>query len=397
MPEDGGATTGDRGGAGAAGPVLVLNAGSSSLKYRLLAGGRAEEPEDLEHGQLERIGEPGGEAADHADAVGQVIDRLHNRPVAAVGHRVVHGGDRFREPVLVDDDVLTAIEELARWAPLHNRAAAAGIHAARGALPGIPHLALFDTAFHATLPPAAFTYAIDRELAGEYGIRRYGFHGISVRYVVDQAARLLERPVAELNMIVLHLGNGASATAVAGGVSVDTSMGLTPLEGLAMGTRTGDIDPAVAFYLARVRNLSLDQIENQYQRQGGLAGLCGDNDVRAVQSRAASGDRDAELALDVYCHRIRKYVGAYHAVLGRLDAVVFTAGVGEHSGPVRARSLAGLEPMGIMVDPERNGADGGARLISPAGSAVSVCVVPTDEERSIAQQTAAVLGLAGSW
>jgi acetate kinase len=387
---------GDGGAGGRGGAVLALNAGSSSLKYRLLAGGTGG-PEELERGQVERIGEPGGAATDHADAVGQVVDRLRDRPIVAVGHRVVHGGIRFREPARVDDGVLAEIEELARWAPLHNPAAAAGIRAARAALPGVPQLALFDTAFHATLPPAAFTYAIDRDLAGEYGIRRYGFHGISVRFVVHETARLLARPVAELNLIVLHLGNGASATAVAGGASVDTSMGLTPLEGLVMGTRTGDIDPAAAFYLARARNLSLDQVEDQWQRHGGLTGLCGDNDVRAVQSRVDGGDPDARLALDVYCHRIRRYVGAYHAVLGRLDAVVFTAGVGEHSGPVRAGSLAGLEPLGIAVDPGPNGTGDGARLISPAGARIAVCVVPTDEERSIAQQTAAVLDLAGDW
>jgi acetate kinase len=395
VDDGGGRAAGGRGAGG--GPVLVLNAGSSSLKYRLQAGGTDGEPEAPERGEVERIGEPGGGAADHAEAVGQLMDRLRDRPIAAIGHRVVHGGTRFREPTLIDDEVVAAIEELARWAPLHNRAAAAGIRAARAALPRVPQLALFDTAFHATLPPAAFTYAIDRDLAAEHGIRRYGFHGISVRYVVGETARLLGRPVTELNMIVLHLGNGASATAVAAGESVDTSMGLTPLEGLVMGTRTGDIDPAVAFYLAQSGDLSLDQVENQWQRHGGLTGLCGDNDIRAVQSRADGGDPDAHLALAVYCHRIRKYVGAYHAVLGRLDAVVFTAGVGEHSEAVRARSLAGLEPLGIAVDQGLNAAGDDPRSISPAGSPVSVCVVPTDEERAIAQQTAAVLGLAGAW
>ncbi|HEY2674842.1 MAG TPA: acetate/propionate family kinase [Rugosimonospora sp.] len=379
------------------GAVLVFNAGSSSLKYRLVAGGTSGAPENLDQGQVQRIGEAGGDAPDHAHAVGQVLDGLPDHPIAAVGHRVVHGGARFREPVRVDDEALTAIEELARWAPLHNPAAVAGIRAARAALPRVPQLALFDTAFHATLPPAAYTYAIDRHLAEEYEIRRYGFHGISVRYVVGETARLLERPVTELNMIVLHLGNGASATAVAAGASVETSMGLTPLEGLVMGTRTGDIDPAAAFYLARARGLSLDQIEDQFQRHGGLSGLSGDNDVRAVQSRADGGDPEAQLALEVYCHRIRKYVGAYHAVLGRLDAVVFTAGVGEHSARIRAMSLAGLKPLDIEVDPGRNGDGDAARFVSPAASRVAVCVVPTDEERAIAQQTAAVLGLTGSW
>jgi acetate kinase len=258
-------------------------------------------------------------------------------------------------------------------------------------------VAVFDTAYHASLPPVAYTYALDRELAARYGIRRYGFHGISVRFVVDAAAGLLGRPVPELNLIVLHLGNGASATAVRGGASVDTSMGLTPLEGLVMGTRTGDIDPAIVFHLARVSGLSLDEIEQRYQHRAGLAGLCGDNDMRAVQARAEAGDPDATLALDVYCQRIRKYVGAYHAVLGRLDAVVFTAGVGEHGSVVRQRCLAGLDPLGIAVDAARNGTGQDARLISPAGARVAVCVVPTDEERAIAQETAGLLGLPGHW
>jgi acetate kinase len=374
--------------------VLVLNAGSSSLKYRLVVpdGG------DAEGGIVERIGEPGGDAEDHAHAVAVVVDRFRERRLAAVGHRVVHGGDRYRRPVPVDDDVLAGIEALAELAPLHNPPAAAGIRAARAALPEVPQVAVFDTAFHATLPPAASTYALDRELTARYGIRRYGFHGISVRYVVAAAAALLGRPVEALNLVVLHLGNGASATAVAGGSSVDTSMGMTPLEGLVMGTRTGDIDPAVAFHLTRVAGLSLAEVEDRYQHHAGLAGLCGDNDLRTVQARAEAGDPEAWLALDVYCHRIRKYVGAYHAVLGRLDAVVFTAGVGEHSAVVRQRSLAGLDSLGISVDVERNAAGAsGARVVSTARSRVVVCVVPTDEERSIAQECAGLLGLAGEW
>lgn len=379
--------------------VLVLNAGSSSLKYRLVApGDDGSDHGATEGGTVERIGEPGGDAADHAHAVGVVVDRFRDRRLAAVGHRVVHGGDRYRAPVRVDDEVLAGIEALTELAPLHNPPAATGIRAARAALPEVPQVAVFDTAFHATLPPAASTYALDRELAARYGIRRYGFHGISVRYVVAASARLLGRPVEELNLVVLHLGNGASATAVAGGSSVDTSMGMTPLEGLVMGTRAGDIDPAVAFHLSRVAGLGLADVEDRYQHHAGLAGLCGDNDMRTVQSRARAGDPAAELALDVYCHRIRKYVGAYHAVLGRLDAVVFTAGVGEHSPVVRQRSLAGLDALGISVDARRNEAGGsGARVVSTEGARVAVCVVPTDEERSIAQETATLLGLPGEW
>jgi len=379
--------------------ILVLNAGSSSLKYRFVTadGGPGGGGVD-EGGTVERIGEPGGDAGDHAHAVARVIDRFRDRRPAAVGHRVVHGGDRYRQPVRVDDEVQSGIEALAELAPLHNPPAAAGIRAARAALPEVPQVAVFDTAFHATMPPAASTYALDRELTARYGIRRYGFHGISVRYVVAASAALLGRQVRELNLIVLHLGNGASATAVAGGSSVDTSMGMTPLEGLVMGTRTGDIDPAVAFHLTRVAGLSVAQVEDRYQHHAGLAGLCGDNDMRLVQSRAQAGDPVAHLALDVYCHRIRRYVGAFHAVLGRLDAVVFTAGVGEHSEVVRQRCLAGLDALGISVDPQRNAAHpAGARIVSADGSRVAVCVVPTDEERSIAQETAALLGLPGAW
>jgi acetate kinase len=342
------------------------------VKYRVLGGG------DDEGGVVEEV-------TDHDAAIEQVLRSLKGPEVRAVGHRVVHGGARFREPVVVDDAVLAGIRELSALAPLHNPANAAGIEAARRALPGVPQIAVFDTAFHATLPEVAATYALDREVAGRYGIRRYGFQGISVGWVAARTAELLGRPLAELNLIVLHLGNGASATAVAGGRSVETSMGLTPLEGLVMGTRTGDLDPAVTFVLARA---GVDGIEDLYQHRSGLLGLCGDSDLRAIQQR---DDPAARLALDVYCHRIRKYVGAYHAVLGRLDAITFTAGVGEHSTVVRERSLSGLEPLGIGVDPDRNAAGEVPRLISPDGSRVAVCVVPTDEERAIAEEVSRLL------
>ncbi len=353
--------------------ILVLNAGSSTLKFRLVPAGPA--------GVVE---------GDAGQAVGHVLERLRDKEISAVGHRVVHGGTRFRAPVRVDDAVLDALRELSELAPLHNPAAVAGIEAARRAWPGVPQVAVFDTAFHATLPPEAYTYALDRSVADRHSVRRYGFHGISVRFVVAATARLLGRPVRELNLVVLHLGNGASATAVAGGRSVETSMGLTPLEGLVMGTRTGDLDPAVTFHLLRA-GLSADRIEDLYQHRGGLLGLCGDGDVRTVQERAEAGDPEARLALDVYCHRIRKYVGAYHAVLGRLDAVVFTAGVGEHSATVRAGALAGLDPLGISVDPGRNDSGTAARVISPDGARVAVCVVPTDEEHAIAEEVTDLL------
>ncbi len=368
--------------------ILVLNVGSSSVKYRLFDGTAA-----IAHGQVERIGEPDSDVADHAAAVRHVADEVQRTgpDVSAVGHRVVHGGSRFTEPTLIDDEVLAGIRELIPLAPLHNAPGVAGIEAARALWPGVPHVAVFDTAFHATIPAAATTYAIDADLAAAHGIRRYGFHGTSHRYVARRTAALLGRPITDLNLIVLHLGNGASACAVAAGRSVETSMGLTPLEGLVMGTRAGDLDPGVVFHLLRSTGLSPDAIEDSLQHHSGLAGLTGRNDMRTVIAAAESGDGSARLALDVYCHRIRKYVGAYHAVLGRLDAIAFTAGVGENSPLVREKALAGLEPWGIFVDPSRNADSETPRLVSPDGSGVSVWVVPTDEEHEIAAQTAELL------
>jgi acetate kinase len=365
--------------------ILVLNAGSSSLKYRLFDGART-----VTGGLVERIG---ARVPDHGAALREVADELDLKslPLKAIGHRVVHGGTRFVQPTLVDDAVVAGIRELIPLAPLHNPANLDGIEVARALRPDVPQVAVFDTAFHATMPAAAATYAIGADLARRYGIRRYGFHGTSHRYVSRRTATLLGRRVEELHTIVLHLGNGASATAVAGGRSVETSMGLTPLEGLVMGTRTGDLDPSVTFHLAR-QGMALDEIEDSYEHRAGLRGLCGDNDLRTVQRRAGDGDEAARLALDVYCHRIRKYVGAYFAVLGRLDAIAFTAGVGEHSPTVRHRSLDGLTALGIAVDEKANRDTGtGERVISPDGSAVKVCVVPTDEERAIADEVTDLL------
>ncbi|WP_229403045.1 acetate/propionate family kinase [Micromonospora okii] len=364
--------------------VLVLNCGSSSVKYRLYDG-----DEIVDRGTVERIGEPGGGPADHETAVRQILDRLDLTGLAAVGHRVVHGGRRFAEPVRVDDAVLAAIEELVPLAPLHNPANLAGIRVAREALPGVPQVAVFDTAFHHTLPEAAATYAIDRDTATRYGVRRYGFHGTSHAYVSRRTAELLGRPYAELNTITLHLGNGASACAVAGGRSVATSMGMSPLEGLVMGTRSGDLDPTIIFHLRREGGLGVDDIDDLLNHRSGLLGLTGANDMREVLARRDAGDPDAALAFDVYCRRITGYVGAYYALLGRVDAVTFTAGVGEHAAPVRAAALAGLGRLGIAVDPGRN-AGHGDRVISPDGAEVAVCVVATDEEREIARETRAV-------
>ena len=277
------------------------------------------------------------------DAFGAAIDAFEDHgpsqrdiEVVAVGHRVVHGGERFSEPTLVDDDVVAAVEALVPLAPLHNPANLEGIAVARKLFPDLPQVMVFDTAFHQTIPEVAHTYAVPRAWREEHHIRRYGFHGTSHAYVSREAARALGRPVEDVNVIVLHLGNGASATAVRGGESVDTSMGLTPLEGLVMGTRSGDLDPAVHMHLHRSLGWSLEDIDRALNRESGLKGLAGENDFREVMRLRAAGDEAAALAFDVYCYRIRKYVGAYYAVLGTVDAVVFTAGVGEHSPELRA-------------------------------------------------------------
>lgn len=386
--------------------VLVVNSGSSSIKYQLV---EVDSGESVAGGLVERIGEsegalrhdgPAGRTqrtepiADHEAGVRAVLalfdevgPSLADVDLVAVGHRVVQGGDRFTEPTLVDDEVQQAIEELSPLAPLHNPPNVAGIKAARAAFPDLPHVVVFDTAFHHTLPPEAYTYAIDRQVAREHGIRRYGFHGTSHAYVSRRAAEMLGRRPDEVNLIVAHLGNGASITAVRGGVSVETSMGLTPLEGLVMGTRSGDVDPAVIFHLQRVAGMSTDDIDVLLNRRSGMLGMAGANDMRDVHDAVATGDPDARLALDVYCHRLKHYVGAYYALLGRVDAVVFTAGVGENDDVVRLQSLTGLERLGIAVDPARNaGRVKTETVVSPEGSEVAVLVIPTNEELEIARQ-----------
>ncbi|MEU9792426.1 acetate kinase [Streptomyces sparsogenes] len=369
--------------------VLVLNSGSSSVKYQLLdmADGSR-----LASGIVERIGE--GPVADHTAALKQVAEELAGQglgldspALAAVGHRVVHGGTRFTEPTLITDEVVEEIEKLVPLAPLHNPANITGIKVARDLRPDLPQVAVFDTAFHATMPESAARYAVHRETADRYGVRRYGFHGTSHAYVSRATAALLGRDLTEVNTIVLHLGNGASASAVRGGVCVDTSMGLTPLEGLVMGTRSGDLDPAAIFHLARVGGMSVDEIDTLLNKRSGLLGLCGDNDMREIGRRMGEGDPQAQLAFDIYVHRLRKYVGAYAAVLGRVDAIAFTAGVGENSAAVREAALRGLSVFGIEVDAVRNAVRGSStRLISTGTSRVAVAVVPTDEELEIASQ-----------
>ncbi|MEV4332343.1 acetate kinase [Streptomyces sp. NPDC049597] len=389
--------------------VLVLNSGSSSVKYQLLD---MRDSTRLAVGLVERIGEStsrlvhtpltggdrrerAGAIADHSAALKAVADELahdglglDSPELAAIGHRVVHGGLRFTEPTVITDEVMAEIERLVPVAPLHNPANITGIRTAQALRPDLPQVAVFDTAFHTTMPEPAARYAIDVETADAHRIRRYGFHGTSHAYVSRATAALLGKDPSEVNVIVLHLGNGASASAVAGGRCVDTSMGLTPLEGLVMGTRSGDIDPAVTFHLMRVAGMSADEVDVLLNKKSGLVGLCGDNDMREIRRRVDAGDERAKLAFDIYVHRLKKYIGAYYAVLGRVDAVAFTAGVGENAAPVREAAIAGLEQLGLAVDAGLN-AEGSdeARLISPQGARVAVAVVPTDEELEIARQT----------
>lgn len=395
--------------------VLVLNSGSSSIKYRLFGGNL----EVLATGLVERIGESTGRVEhrvtgdgreprvqdvavpDHASGFASIVAALDDAGLAdglvAIGHRVVHGGAEFTAPSVIDASVLERIRAQVPLAPLHNPANLVGIEVATELRPDLPQVAVFDTAFHAGLPPHAYRYALPDELHREYGIRRYGFHGTSHAFVARRAAEYLGRPLTELSLLTLHLGNGASAAAVQGGRSVETSMGLSPLEGLVMGTRSGDVDPAVVFHLLREAAMSPDEVETMLNRGSGLLGLCGDNDVRSIEQRAKRGDEAAELALEVYAHRVRKYVGAYAAVLGHLDAVVFTAGVGENADGVRERICRDLGILGIALDPHRNAGaragdvDDGVVAVHREGSRVAILVIATDEEREIAAQTLAAI------
>ncbi|RDH77313.1 acetate kinase [Mycolicibacterium moriokaense] len=374
--------------------VLVINSGSSSLKYAVV------EPDSgtmVAEGIVERIGQP--PVVDHAAALREAFDRLTDNGEAlesfgliAVGHRVVHGGPDLYEPTVIDDGLIDRLEELAPLAPLHNPPTVLGIEVARDLLPDLPHIAVFDTAYFHDLPAAAATYAIDRNVARQWHIRRYGFHGTSHKYVSEQAAAFLGRPLETLNQIVLHLGNGASASAIAGGRPVDTSMGLTPLEGLVMGTRSGDVDPGIVSYLSRTAGMSVEDIESMLDRRSGVLGLGGEIDFRVLHRRIESGDAAAQLAYDVYIHRLRKYVGAYLALLGGADVITFTAGVGENDAAVRRDALAGLIGLGIEMDQRRNDArEEGARRISADTSPTTVLVVPTDEELAIARACASVI------
>ena len=376
--------------------VLVLNCGSSSLKYAVV---EPDSGRQLADGIIERIG--AGPIADHEAALRAAFDELsqsglhlNSLGLVAVGHRVVHGGPDLYRPTLVDDALIATLERLAPLAPLHNPPAILGIEVARKVLPDLPHVAVFDTAYFHDLPAAASTYAIDRELAAQWDIRRYGFHGTSHQYVSEQAAKFLEVPLESLSQIVLHLGNGASASVIVGGRPIDTSMGLTPMEGLVMGTRSGDVDPGVIMYLARTAGMSMEDIETMLNRRSGVLGLGGEIDFRQLHRLIESGDQDARLAYDVYIHRLRKYIGSYMALLGTTDVITFTAGVGENDAAVRRDALSGLAPLGIELDEHLNDSPARSpRRISVDKSPTTVLVIPTDEELAIARKcVGAVIG-----
>ena len=386
--------------------VLVLNSGSSSIKYALF---------DMQtqtaqiQGLIERIGDAESMHQYHTESNGTKVIHLlienHQQGLQAIflilaelallqtlsdllciGHRVVHGGEKFCQPILIDTAVLAEIRKMIPLAPLHNPANITGIEEAMAYAAGVPQVAVFDTAFHQTMPAHAYQYAVPHQWYTEKGVRRYGFHGTSHFYVAKQAAGYLEQPLDSLNLITLHLGNGASMAAISAGKSIDTTMGMTPLEGVMMGTRSGDLDPAIVFYLNR-QGLSNKEIDAALNKQSGLKGVCGENDMRAVHKMAESGDPLARLALAMYSYRIKKYIGAYYAVLGRVDALVFTGGIGEHDAWLRASCCAGLNTLGINIDQEENSqAQGVLSEIGQSGTTVKVLVIATNEELEIAQQ-----------
>ncbi len=390
----------------AAARVLVVNAGSSSLKYEVfdIAGGGSAGAGSVSGvgGRARHVHRgPGGrvdreiDCPTHAEAFAAAAAVLRgdrsgeagspDEPLVAVGHRVVHGGSRFTEPVLVDGEVLTALDELSALAPLHNPANVEGIRRAGETFPGVPQIAVFDTAFHASIPAAAHTYAVPEEWRHEHQVRRYGFHGTSYAYVTRRIAILLGHERDDVNAVILHLGNGASACAVRGGRSVDTSMGLTPVEGLVMGTRSGDVDPALGGYLARVAGMSVADYDHALTRASGLLGLCDASDFRDLTARREHGDPAASLAFEVTVHRIVKYVGAYAAVLGRVDALVFTGGIGENSPVLRAAVIDRLAILGLALDADANVEGPPERRVSTGTGRTQVWVVPTDEEAQIAR------------
>jgi acetate kinase len=390
-------------------PILLLNAGSSSVKYQVID---ADNEEVMASGLIERITQDlgvimhkvGGEQfvdeeeyPNHTAALAAMVRMFDEHgpslaDVVAVGHRTVHGGDKLTSTTLIDDDVINTLVELSPLAPLHNPPGIAGIRAARKTLPNVPHVAVFDTAFFSSLPAASYTYAVPAAIAEQYNVRRYGFHGTSHDYVSHRVAEFLGRPYWEVKQIVCHLGNGASISAIAHGTAVDTSMGLTPLEGLVMGTRSGDLDPGIIFYLHR-EGMSVEGIDTMLNKKSGMLGLTGASDFRDIAAQIESGDPQAKLGFDVYVHRLLHYIGAYLAVLGGADAITFTAGVGENNPALRAAVCQRLAGLGVVLDPERNAVRSSeARLISTDDSPIKVLVVPTNEELQMAREVKAAVG-----
>ena len=398
--------------------VLVINTGSSSIKYELFAMDRQQR---LAGGLVEKIGEQTGTLThhkvldgehfqklveqgpvpDHEQGLKRVVELLsHPRhgvitnkdEIIAVGHRIVHGGENLTAPTVVDEQVIQELEETVPLAPLHNPGHLKGIEVARAVFSRAVHVVVFDTAFHQTIPPHAYMYALPIDMYKKFKVRKYGFHGTSHAYVAEQAAAFLKKDPEQTNLITIHLGNGGSMAAVQGGKCMDTSMGMTPLAGLVMGTRSGDIDPAIIFYLGKRLGMNLRELDILLNKESGLKGLCGTNDMRELLVKKEEGDAYAALALEIYAYRIKKYIGAYLAVLGSLDAIVFTAGIGENCAPVRSLSCQGLEALGIAVDEEKNQAPGKAlRQISKNGTPVKILVIPTNEELRIAQETQRVV------
>ena len=396
--------------------ILVINSGSSSIKYQLfdmkdkavLASGLLEQIGESESrlthhtrnpkGEMEKIVKT-GQVANHRQGfrlIGTVLQKSgainDTAELSGIGHRVVHGGEKFNEPTLINQKVIDTIRRLIPLAPLHNPANLLGIEVAVESAPAVPQVAVFDTAFHQSIPIYAFRYAIPQDLYEAHRVRRYGFHGTSHFYVIKQAASFLNRPLESLSLITLHLGNGASAAAVKGGRSIDTSMGMTPLEGLIMGTRSGDIDPAIVFYLGRQTGLGRDEVESILNKDSGLKGICGVNDMRKIGELAQAGNARARLAIEMVCYRIKKYIGAYYAVLGQLDALVFTGGIGENASFIRAGACQGLSHMGIELDPDKNNKRSKEAFeIQSEDSPVDVLVIPTNEELEIAEETVATV------
>jgi len=390
--------------------ILVINSGSSSLKYQLID---TEKEVALAKGLCDRIGIDNSlmkhtkigsdtvvlekELKDHKDAIKEVISVLTDEKlgvisdmseISAVGHRVVHGGERFKDSVIIDDDVIKGINDCIELAPLHNPPNIIGIEACRHLMPGVPMVAVFDTAFHQTMPEYAYLYALPYDIYKKYGIRKYGFHGTSHKYVAQRAAEMLNKPLEELKLISCHLGNGASVCAIKYGKSVDTSMGFTPLAGLAMGTRSGSVDPAVVSFLMDKEHMTIKEVNDYLNKKSGVLGISGvSSDFRDLHEAADKGNERAKLAIDIFCYRVKKYIAEYSAVTEGIDAVIFTAGIGENNDVVRAKVVDGLQYLGISIDPEKNKIKGQEIDISTPDAKIRTLVIPTNEELAIARET----------